>query len=309
MNAQSSEDKKSDASKRRGASQVITPAMVARNSFSLRYDAADSPQRIPSMAQTETSQRPVSSISGFSIPRTQSPFVGASGPSHPYGMYPQDTSLNRSSTISSIRPPERQYTGPSQPTHPYGMYPQAAAPEPDANPLAASADIASVGFPGLGRQYARRLGPDGEEADDIIGPDGHTEQLPPYTRYPHALPSKERYAPGNSEESSQSSPRILESNASASESLLAGTTQAGDSEPSGQREPSAERPSTKEMWTERGKKRTCFGTMPRWTVVLILVAIVVGAATIGGLIGRFVRPPPHHPPPAFGAATSSDSAA
>jgi hypothetical protein len=41
-----------------------------------------------------------------------------------------------------------------------------------------------VGFPGTADPYQRRLGPEGEEAADLIGPDGHTEQLPPYTRYP-----------------------------------------------------------------------------------------------------------------------------
>jgi hypothetical protein len=41
-----------------------------------------------------------------------------------------------------------------------------------------------LGFRGLPDQYQRRVGPDGEEIADMIGPDGHTEQLPPYTRYP-----------------------------------------------------------------------------------------------------------------------------
>lgn len=46
-----------------------------------------------------------------------------------------------------------------------------------------------VGFPGLGQNYTRRLGPDGED-QDLIGEDGHTEQLPPYTRYPEDAPEK-----------------------------------------------------------------------------------------------------------------------
>jgi hypothetical protein len=61
------------------------------------------------------------------------------------------------------------------------MYPQATVDETSVLPAASI----PVGFPGLtGSQYQRRLGPDGEEVADIIGPDGHTEQLPPYTRYP-----------------------------------------------------------------------------------------------------------------------------
>jgi hypothetical protein len=49
--------------------------------------------------------------------------------------------------------------------------------------------VIPVGFPGLSAGYHRVLGPDGEE-QDIIGPDGHTEQLPPYTRYPQEGPTK-----------------------------------------------------------------------------------------------------------------------
>lgn len=46
-----------------------------------------------------------------------------------------------------------------------------------------------VGFPGINTGFHRQIGPDGEE-QDIIGPDGHTEQLPPYTRYPEEGPTK-----------------------------------------------------------------------------------------------------------------------
>ncbi|KAL1840024.1 hypothetical protein VTJ49DRAFT_895 [Mycothermus thermophilus] len=72
------------------------------------------------------------------------------------------------------------YRGPTGPSHPYDVYAQnsdgieAAASQP--------ADI-PIGFRGLPDQYQRRIGPDGEEMG-IVGPDGHTEQLPPYTRYP-----------------------------------------------------------------------------------------------------------------------------
>ena len=33
-----------------------------------------------------------------------------------------------------------------------------------------------------------------EDADDLIGPDGYTEQLPPYTRYANGIPPKGEYA-------------------------------------------------------------------------------------------------------------------
>lgn len=41
-----------------------------------------------------------------------------------------------------------------------------------------------VGFTGMGGSYQRQIGPDGEDAGDLIGPLGHMEELPPYTRYP-----------------------------------------------------------------------------------------------------------------------------
>jgi hypothetical protein len=62
------------------------------------------------------------------------------------------------------------------------MYPQNVVDE-DEPPVPAVQSAIPVGFPGLNTGYHRRIGPDGEE-QDIIGPDGHTEQLPPYSRYP-----------------------------------------------------------------------------------------------------------------------------
>ena len=64
------------------------------------------------------------------------------------------------------------------------MHTQAAADDPDA-PGVVAASI-PVGFPGRSDHYQRRIGPEGEEADDLIGPYGHREQLPPYTQEPPA---------------------------------------------------------------------------------------------------------------------------
>jgi hypothetical protein len=68
------------------------------------------------------------------------------------------------------------------------MYPQGVNADDDVEveintPTATQA----VGFPGLGQSYQRVRGPDGEE-QDIVGMDGHAEQLPPYTRYPEDGP-------------------------------------------------------------------------------------------------------------------------
>lgn len=134
-------------------------------------------------------RRSTSSASSHLFAGTQSPRFGTSGPSHPYAMYPQGTVARSPSiaTTSTIQP-NRTSTVQQAPQHPYAMYPQGLGEDDDLEdedetPTAAAA----VGFPGLGQQYQRVRGPDGEE-QDIVGADGHTEQLPPYTRYPEDGP-------------------------------------------------------------------------------------------------------------------------
>jgi hypothetical protein len=83
-------------------------------------------------------------------------------------------------TSSTVPSSEASYRGPRGPSHPYGLYSQTDAVESDTVQPAAI----PLGFRGLPDQYQRRIGPEGEEIADMIGPDGHTEQLPPYTRYP-----------------------------------------------------------------------------------------------------------------------------
>lgn len=117
------------------------------------------------------------------------------GPSHPYGMYPQHTVARSTSiaTSSVDRRPSRPMSM-QRPAHPYAMYSQSGLDhEPAEEPLHAPAPPTQtaipVGFNGLNGGYHRVLGPDGEE-QDIIGPDGHTEQLPPYSRFPQEGPTK-----------------------------------------------------------------------------------------------------------------------
>lgn len=83
-------------------------------------------------------------------------------------------------TSSTVPVSESSYTGPRAPAHPYNLYPQDTIAE---SGTVAAAPI-PLGFHGLPDRYQRRIGAEGEEIADIIGPDGHTEQLPPYTRYP-----------------------------------------------------------------------------------------------------------------------------
>lgn len=117
----------------------------------------------------------------------ETPYEGPIGPSHPYQMYPQDVRLARTAslaTTSTAPVSERSYTGPRRPAHPYGIYSQNVVLGEDGSGDRSPQTEINVGFPGTINDYQRRLGPDGEEAADMIGPNGHTEQLPPYTRYP-----------------------------------------------------------------------------------------------------------------------------
>ena len=272
------------------------------NSVSSRHAAPawQLPQRTPSMASmsamsdgTSLLQRQTSMISSFSVPRIPSPYQGATGPSHPYAMYPQDTTLNRASIISTIRTPERSYNGPNGPIHPYVMYPQNTLLEPEMESGPATVPIAPVGFPGLGQHYTRRLGPDGEEADDIIGPDGHTEQLPPYTRFPDAAVTKERYAPGAPDNEDLPSTPLTQAEPPAVPGPVE-ETQASDDDGVEINIAAAEaagrpvwRGTARQRWTRRSKKRTCCGSVPRWAVILIVVLAVLLAVVLGGVIGRW----------------------
>jgi len=136
-------------------------------------------------------RRSESSASSRVYARTSSPRFGA-GPSHPYGMYQQGTVARTASiaTTSTVRPDLSQSLSQRTPQHPYAMYPQGVGEDDlddEIEPL--QHNPVPVGFPGIGQGYTRRMGPDGEE-QDIIGEDGHTEQLPPYSRYPEEGPEK-----------------------------------------------------------------------------------------------------------------------
>ena len=136
----------------------------------------------------------VSSTASFATTSmSENPFE--TGPSHPYGMYPQNTMARSSSvaTASTAQQSDRPMSL-QRPVHPYAMYSQSGLddeppPEPMPPVLPPVQTAMPVGFPGLNAGYHRVLGPDGEE-QDIIGPDGHTEQLPPYSRYPDEGPTK-----------------------------------------------------------------------------------------------------------------------
>jgi hypothetical protein len=129
-----------------------------------------------------TQQQTGSSTSTGVVPLDTGSYQGPTGPTHPYELFRQDVGASETlstTTSSAVPATETPYQGPSRPTHPYGLYPQSDGIEAT---ISQPEDI-PIGFRPLPVQYQRRIGPDGEEMG-IVGPDGHTEQLPPYTRYP-----------------------------------------------------------------------------------------------------------------------------
>lgn len=161
--------------------QPNRPSSIAKHprpgdSFSLRHDGTMGPIN-------EASSRSSSTSDSQPYISPESPYHGPSNPSHPYQMYTQNVRVARTASVatSSTTPAsDTSFPDPRGPTHPYTMYPQGTISESNTTQPAAI----PVGFPGIPDRYQRRIGPEGEDVGDIIGPDGHTEQLPPYTRYP-----------------------------------------------------------------------------------------------------------------------------
>ena len=246
------------------------------------------------------------------ISRTQSPYQGAVGPSHPYAMYPQDIGLARTpsmATTSTIRQPERSYSGPSGPTQPYGMYTQNTVPEIE--------QVSAAGFPGMDQEYQRRLGPDGEDVDDLIGPDGYAEQLPPYTRFAHGKPPKYTSRMGSVRRSGVP-PNYMSENGSRRSLVLAMSGGSQETLNTQRYDPSASRdgpnsanpfddsstqlnPASvnvlskdqgggfKEKVRKKGKRkvRVCCGVLPCW-LLFVMVVIVILAVILGGGIGGMI---------------------
>ncbi|KAI9051261.1 hypothetical protein LZ554_005362 [Drepanopeziza brunnea f. sp. 'monogermtubi'] len=306
-----------------GASQYIPPGRSrtppprpssttkprALDSFALRHDGgmATDPRRISTLASNDFNAAPTRSSSvSTDMPymRPESPYQGPSGPSHPYQMYPQESRLARTASIATtstaaVMAPERPYNGPGGPTHPYGMYPQNTVPEAES-----VVDVMApvpVGFPGLNNNYQRRLGPEGEEMADIIGPDGHTEQLPPYTKYPdEAIARKIRptvVIPVDGAGGMGLATRNPEF--SSAEELESPSRQSTRSAMSGHSNHqvnvaaigASEKPELNK-WQKMARKKVC-GVVPVWVLVLIGIMFVVFAIILGTVLAVLK---PKHPP-------------
>lgn len=300
---------------------------VKRGSLSSRHDGyTPASAYLPgASSEHETStlasvpRRVTSNASSVFIPRTQSPYQGAAGPSHPYAMYHQDIGVSRTpsnATSSTTRTPLRPYVGSSGPTHPYGLYAENIVSEDETTPRAESNPAVPLGFTEASNGYQRRLGPEGDDADDFVGPDGHTEQLPAYTRYPNDLPPK--IAPiepvvntnppldpfADSQTTLNATP-IEHADHSANSPMVAPHTV--DLIPSNTSGSADEGGHFKEVAPTGRKKRVC-KIIPLW---LLTVAIVVLAAiVVGCIVGVAVRGHHHaheNKSPAPAEAQSSSS--
>ena len=286
------------------------PPSRSGNPLILRYSHSTASSQADDGPSSTIRREPSNASSSF-IPPAQSPYRGTLGPSHPYSMYnqDQDTGISRApsnATNLSTRAPLQSYSGPSGPSHPYGMYAQNTVSEEDFRTNTNSIQPVPAASTGSAQIYQRRQGPDGEEADDLIGPDGHTEQLPPYTKYPNDLPPKERIAIPerntdsverhlvDSQETLNNSPtgyaeqrNLVSHDATNSGSpQSASTSQVPIPVDSAHARPLVDEGGNfKDAGPERIKNRRC-GRVPRWLLALIILALVV---MIGGTIGGVLR--------------------
>lgn len=204
-------------------------------------------------------------------------------------MYPQ-TGVPRSSSItttSTPRDPPSSSQPVTSPSHPYALYQQNGLPVADDDSAVESAPAIPIGFPGRNADFHRQLGPDGEE-QYIIGPDGHAEQLPPYSKYPdenekvyaaRAVPTPTSPTPSHESQSTLVQPRPqsqqLSEERAPSENAASGTTIAA-----------SEKSWQEKNWKEKRKTKIC--GIPFWLILVAMGCLVFVSVVSGGVIGGFL---------------------
>jgi hypothetical protein len=286
-----------------------------------RSTAADSrPESVYSDSEgIPLRNRPISNASSYApspYDRSSSVFPGSNGPSHPYGMFPQAGGVGVASssgvaTPSSSRLRTNTYT-PAQPSHPYGLYQQNVLPMGDDGDEEERPQPAiQIGFPGRSTNFVRQRGPDGEE-QYILGPDGHTEELPPYSKYPEhgteklAIPQILTSVPTASPQS-QPQPSSSRSAPESQEDLISTspTSPIPTPIPRQQTSPVLDRPPSEshttqssrssimtekktwreKTWKEKRRTRVCGGRVPVWVLMLAASVILFLVIVLGGVIG------------------------
>ena len=240
-------------------------------------------------------QRNQSVSSRFSMPRALSPYTGATGPSHPYGMYPQ-VGVSRSPSVgstSTVRQNDRPLGESNGPQHPYAMYPQNVVDE------GIDDDVIPVGFPGHNPPYQPPMGRRDDDVGDIIGPDGHTEPLPPYSRYPTGVvpkpPGEETTTdintPSEEQQLNSTSRDVREAPISETSSRALVPEQGGNNERNDEEQravPATGVMAFEEKLKRKGKQTACCG-LPVWTLVLVATVMLIGGSiggAIGGILGQ-----------------------
>ncbi|ATY65636.1 glucan 4-alpha-glucosidase [Cordyceps militaris] len=287
------------------------PSSVAKaprphDSLAIRADGSNA---------SNTAQTP-----GGGVPplRGEAPYRGPSNPAHQYGMYPQRTASNATDRSARANRPS-SYTGPRGPTHPYTLYTQGTA----AAPVEANQQAIPVGFTGLAAPYERQIGPDGEDIGDLLGPLGHTEELPPYSRYPEVAFST-KPAPGAAvvirrSPSSAQNTHLEEASGSGSAPTVAAVPETLDNVDAAPENPFAsadddlgratsrqsrhsirtvstyrDNPSSDESYSEkahpiqtkwqRRARRKLWGVIPYWSICLLFVGLILGSI-MGAVVG------------------------
>lgn len=268
---------------------LLPPPPIASSGISKMNGVVDRP------TSTSKPPRPHDSLT---IRNDGTAEASSSGPSHPYEMYLQRTASN--ATDSTRRNGRTSYQGPRGPAHPYALYPQNTV-APEESPQ----QQIPVGFQSSGTNYRRRVGPDGEEAGGLIGPLGHTEELPPYTRYPEVSVANKPVPDRRT--SQQSRPRSQGQSSAVRPIPGAGglgiatrnpefsstqdTLAASPSRESMQSEHEinmaaqeyAEKPMPSK-WERRAKKRL-FGIIPYWAICLVVFGMGIMGIVMGVVIG------------------------
>lgn len=198
--------------------------------------------------------------------------------------------LPRDSTSSRAASLRRSLYARAQPAHPYGLYTQTGIPLDDGRDTPSPA----VGFPGANPTFHRQIGPDGEE-QDIIGPDGHSEELPPYSRYPDEAQMKVaqlRISPvmeGQDHDRGSSDNSIRSPVSSTRSPVLGGGTIALNVHDGSMHSRSSSEDSKKKWkeknWKEKRRTRVCGGRIPLCWLLASVTVIVIVVFTVGGVLG------------------------
>jgi hypothetical protein len=225
-------------------------------------------------------------------------------------MYPQRTLSNATAETTTPIPRESPTENQQQgPTHPYTLYTQSTA-EVEETP----ARSIPVGFTNVPDNYRRQLGPDGEEAGDLIGPMGHTEELPPYTRYPEIAyvrkgSSNDTESISTPSSSTRGMPAVSagaggigratrDPEFSSTEedlalnrsrpSIRSQHSQASRHDINTAAREITEKSSRQEKWERRAKKKL-WGIVPYWAICLVMVGMVLMGIIMGAVIGTVLK--------------------